>query len=49
MKEYKVVGLSNWKKAEQTINEMAVQGWEVVTVTYYYGFITLLITFSRDK
>lgn len=44
MKEYKVVETRK-KKAEALMNEMAAQGWEVVSMTYW----TLLITFARTK
>jgi len=48
MKEYKVVEVSK-KKAEQTMNDMARQGWEVVSMSYWSGWkLCLLITFSRE-
>lgn len=32
------------------MNEMAIQGWEVVSMTYWNMWkISLLITFSKDK
>ena len=40
MKEYKVMETSK-KKAEQLMNEMAKQGWEVVSVTYWNNFKTV--------
>lgn len=47
MKEYKVITASS-KNAEWIMNDMARQGWEVVSVTYWsYWTISLLITFSR--
>ena len=48
MKEYKVLETSK-KNAEKLMNDMAKQGWEVVSVTYWSMWtIGLLITFSRD-
>lgn len=48
MKEYKVVKVRE-PEAERVMNEMAREGWSVVTVTYYsYWWISLLITFERD-
>ena len=50
MKEYKVIGAKNLQQAEEKMNEMAVQGWEVVNTSYYYGMkIVIVITFSREK
>ena len=49
MKEYKVIE-ANRKQAERIMNEMAMQGWEVVSVVYWNNFIAcLVITFSKDK
>ena len=49
MKEYKVVKTRR-RKAEYLMNEMAKQGWEVVSVNYWIScFPCLLITFSRVK
>lgn len=37
----------NWE-AERLMNEMAEQGWEVVSVTYWNAWkLCLLITFAR--
>ena len=48
MKEYKVLETSK-KNAEKLMNDMAKQGWEVVSVTYWSMWtIGLLIAFSRD-
>ena len=48
MKEYKVLETSK-KNAEKLMNDMAKQGWEVVSVTCWSMWtIGLLITFSRD-
>ena len=49
MKEYKVMEIKK-NQAEKLMNEMAKQGWEVVSVTYWNGWkLCLLITFSKDK
>lgn len=49
MKEYKVIE-TNKNQAEKLMNEMAAQGWEVVSMTYWNCWkISLLITFSKDK
>lgn len=50
MKEYKNLTASNPKKAEQLMNQMAKEGWEVVSTCQWRGFATLqvLITFSRE-
>ena len=48
MKEYKVLETTK-KNAEKLMNDMAKQGWAVVSVTYWSMWtIGLLITFSRD-
>ncbi len=49
MKEYKMVKVRE-SEAEKIMNEMAAQGWEVKTVTYWsYWWVHLLITFERAK
>ena len=49
MKEYKVVETTKGK-AEKLMNDMAKQGWEVISVTYWSMWkICLLITFSKEK
>ena len=49
MKEYKVVETSK-HRAQQLMNDMAQQGWEVVSMTYWSMWkVSLLITFSRSK
>jgi len=49
VKEYKVIETSKGK-AEKLMNEMAKQGWEVVSMTYWNAWkISLLITFSKDR
>ena len=48
MKEYRIVE-SRKGNAEKIMNDMARQGWEVVSVAYWSYFnISLLITFSRE-
>ena len=39
-----------WNLAEKLMNEMAKQGWEVVSTTYWRKLIShaLLITFSKE-
>ena len=50
MKEYKLIGAKSIQQAEEKMNEMAQQGWEVVNTSYYYGMkIVIVITFSREK
>ena len=52
MKEYKVLklGPGQVKDAEKIMNDMAAQGWEVVSTSYWsFWWISLLITFSREK
>jgi len=49
MKEYKMVTIAK-HKAETLMNDMAKQGWEVVSVTYWNAWrICLLITFCKEK
>ena len=49
MKEYKVIETKK-NHAEKIMTEMAAQGWEVVSMTYWNAWkISLLITFSKDK
>ena len=48
MKEYKIIE-SNKKNAEQVMNDMAKQGWEVVSLTYWNMWkVNLMITFSKE-
>jgi len=50
MKEYKVVEVDKKKDVEKVMNEMAKQGWEVVSVNFWsYWKISLMITFVREK
>ena len=50
MKEYKVIETTK-RNAEQLMNEMMQQGWEVVSMTCWRKLVSfsLLITFSKDK
>lgn len=49
MKEYRVIKTSE-RDAERVMNEMAREGWEVKTVTYWsYWWVHLLITFERER
>lgn len=49
MKEYKIIETKK-RKAAQVMNDMSLQGWEVVCMTYwYYWKFRVLITFSREK
>ncbi|MGI6157790.1 MAG: DUF4177 domain-containing protein [Saccharofermentanales bacterium] len=49
MKQYKVVEVKK-KDAEDVMNEMARQGWEVVDVTYWNKWnVCLIITFSKGR
>lgn len=48
VKEYKIVEARK-KDAEEVMNTMAKQGWEVVSMSYWYQWrIRLLITFSKE-
>ena len=51
MKEYKIIETKK-NEAEQIMNEMSKQGWEVVSVTHWrnaWAMMFLLITFSKEK
>jgi len=49
MKEYKLVETSR-EKAEEVMNDMAKQGWEVVSLTALNMWtVSLLITFSKEE
>ena len=45
MKEYKIVEVKR-AKAENVMNDMAKQGWEVVSTTCWGAY--LVITFSKE-
>ncbi|MGI6031530.1 MAG: DUF4177 domain-containing protein [Eubacteriales bacterium] len=48
MKEYKIEEVKK-SQAQQVMNDMAKEGWEVVSMTYWnFWKISLLITFSRE-
>ena len=50
MKEYKVVEVDKKKDVEKVMNDMAKQGWEVVSVNFWSCWkISLMITFVREK
>ncbi len=49
MKEYKVVEAKK-RQVEKVMNEMAKEGWEVVSTNYwYYWDVRVMITFAREK
>lgn len=49
MKEYKMIEVEK-KDAEEAMNYMAKDGWEVVSVACWNNVkICLLITFSKEK
>ena len=49
MKQYKVVEAKNSKEAELIMNEMAQDGWRVISNTYWMNFkAILIITFEKD-
>ncbi|MCH5198654.1 MAG: DUF4177 domain-containing protein [Oscillospiraceae bacterium] len=49
MKEYKMIQTEK-NQAEKVMNDMAEEGWEVVTVTFWnYWTVSLLITFFRER
>ena len=48
MKTYKIMQTRK-SRAEELMNEMAAEGWKVVSVSYWsYWTIRLLITFVRE-
>ena len=48
MKEYRMLEAGK-EEAEALMNQMAREGWEVVSVTYWNNWkLCLLITFSRE-
>ena len=50
MKEYKVFGAKSLQKAEDKMNEMAQEGWEVIDTCYFYGLqVCVMVTFAREK
>ncbi len=50
MKEYKVVEVNKKALVEKTMNEMAKEGWEVVSTNYWNAWkVSIMITFVREK
>lgn len=50
MKEYKVELAKNLEKAEEIMNDLAKDGWKVVSTAYWYNWkVGLTITFEREK
>ena len=50
MFEYKVIEAKNAKDAEKIMNQMAQDGWRVISSTYWMNFkAILIITFEREK
>ena len=49
MKEYKLIECQK-NEAEQNMNVMAAQGWELHSVTYWTKWnVCLLLTFERER
>lgn len=49
MKQYKVIEAKNSAEAEQIMNEMAKDGWRVISNTFWQNFkAILIITFEKD-
>lgn len=49
MIEYKVMEAGNSQRAEQIMNEMAREGWRVVSTAFWANFKALIIiTFERE-
>ena len=47
--EYRVIEAKNSKEAELIMNQMAQQGWKVISNTYWMNFkAILIITFERE-
>ncbi len=50
MKEYKVVEVSKREQVEKTMNDMAKEGWEVVSTNFWNVWkVSIMITFVREK
>lgn len=50
MYEYKIEKAKNVKDAEVIMNEMAKEGWRVVSTRYWaYLGVYLVLTFEREK
>ncbi len=49
MKEYKVVEVSRRELVEKTMNDMAKEGWEVVSTNFWSVWkVSIMITFERE-
>ncbi len=49
MKKYKVLEAKNSKEAEAIMNDMAQEGWRVLTTTYWLNYkAILIITFEKE-
>ena len=49
MREYRMIKCGE-KDAERVMNEMAREGWRVVSVTYWsYWWVHLMVTFERER
>lgn len=50
MKVYKVFYCSSAEEAEETMNEWARQGYEVVSTSYWAKFITgIMVTMAKEN
>ena len=50
MYEYLVKEAKDSKEAEKIMNELAKDGWRVISNTYWINFkVMLIITFEREK
>ncbi len=50
MKEYKVEYAKNVKTAEEVMNNLARDGWQVASTALWYKWsVGLVITFEREK
>ena len=48
--EYKAVETTaGTKKVEEIMNQMAKEGWRVISNTYWFSRDAILITFEREK
>lgn len=50
MYEYKVIEVEYPKDMEKLMNDMAKDGWRVVSTAHWHNFkATMVITFEREK